>query len=78
MMGENLYGQFGYGDKILIYVFICVEVLCGKIVIIVFVGYNYIGVVVESAEKGESSLYLWGCGDWGQFGNGDLCLCIKL
>ncbi|ABO94317.1 predicted protein, partial [Ostreococcus lucimarinus CCE9901] len=75
--GENSYGQLGHGDKTSTYVFTRVEALRGKTVTTVSAGHNHTGAVVESAEKGESSLYLWGRGDWGQLGNGDLRSCTK-
>ena len=69
--GNNSYGQLGHGDKKKTFNFTRVEALRGKKVVTVASGHHHTGAVVES-EEGRNDLYLWGRGDWGQLGTGDM------
>jgi len=69
--GENSYGQLGHGDKKASFVFTRVEALRGKRVTTVAAGYNHTGALVENKDS-TSSLYIWGRGDWGQLGTGNM------
>jgi len=67
--GDDAYGQLGHGCSKRRYVFNRVEALKGKKVIAISSGHHHTGAIVE--QDGDSNLYVWGRGDWGQLGVGN-------